>query len=101
MLVVQFAMWAHAVHIAQAAANAGVQAARVYGSTAEAGRTEATGMLEHLAGTVLTDRQVSAGQTHDTATVVVSGTAITVVPGLNLPVRVSVTAPRENVPGAP
>ena len=101
MLVVQFALWAHATHIAQAAANAGVQTARAYTSSADAGRTEATTTLDHLAGTVLSDPGVDVERTATTATVTVTGQAIAVVPGLHLPVRVTVTAPRELVPGAP
>jgi TadE-like protein len=101
MLVVQFALWAHATHIAQAAANAGVQSARAYASTTDAGRTEATITLDHLAGTVLADPHVDAERTATTATVTVTGRVLAVVPGLHLPVRASVTAPRELVPGTP
>ena len=101
LLVAQFALWAHATHIAQAAANAGVQSARAYSSTADAGRTDATTVLDHLAGTVLIDPHVDAERTATTATVSVTGRVVAVVPGLHLPVHVSVTAPRELVPGAP
>lgn len=101
MLIVQFAMWAHATHIAQAAANAGVQSARAYGSSAQAGQDEAGQMLERLAGTVLSDRSVAAQRGAATATISVTGHAIAVVPGLHLPVNVTVTAPRELVPGTP
>jgi Flp pilus assembly protein TadG len=101
MMVGQFAMWAHATHIAQAAANSGVQSARAYTSTADAGRTQATSVLDQLAGTVLTDAHVEARRDATTATVTVTGDAVAVLPGLNLPVHVSVTAPRELVPGTP
>jgi Flp pilus assembly protein TadG len=101
MSVVQFALWAHATHIAQAAANAGVQAARAYTSTAQAGRDDATTILDQLAGTVLTGTHVDASRDATTATVTVTGQAVAVLPGLHLPVRVSVTAPRERVPGIP
>jgi len=101
MLVVQFALWAHATHIAQAAANTGVQSARAYHSTAEAGRADATAVLDRLAGTVLTGTHVSAVRGATTATVSVTGQVVAVVPGLHLPVHVSVTAPRELVPGVP
>jgi hypothetical protein len=99
--VAQFALWAHASHIARAAANSGVQTARAYGSTAGAGQQDATTVLDQLAGTVLTHRQVQAERGAATATVTVTGQAITVIPGLHLSVHVSVTAPRELVPGTP
>ena len=76
MLVVQFALWAHATHIAQAAANSGVQTARAYGSTADAGATEATTVLDQLAGTVLTGTHVEARRDAATATVTVTGDAV-------------------------
>jgi Flp pilus assembly protein TadG len=101
MLVVQFALWAHATHIAQAAANAGVQTARAYGSTADAGATDATTVLDHLAGTVLNHPRVAAARGATTATVTVTGDAAAVVPGLHLPVTATATAPRERVPGVP
>lgn len=101
MLVAQFALWAHATHIAQAAANSGVQAARAYTSTAEVGRARATSILDQLAGTVLTGARVEARRDNATATVTVTGDAVAVVPGLHLPVRASVTAPRERIPGTP
>ena len=101
MLVVQFALWAHAEHIAQAAANSGVQTARAYRSTAEAGRQEAVKTLDALAGSVLTDTAVTSGRDATTATVTVSGQAIDVLPGLRLPVQARVTAPLELVGGTP
>jgi Flp pilus assembly protein TadG len=101
MLVVQFAVWAHAEHVAQAAANTGVQTARAYRATPDQGRADAVTVLANSAGTVLTGVQVTAGRDATTATVTVIGQAMTVVPGLHLPVRASVTAPRELVPGTP
>jgi Flp pilus assembly protein TadG len=101
MMVVQFAMWAHATHIAQAAANSGVQTARAYHSSADAGRAQASSVLDQLAGTVLTGTRVDARRDATTATVTVTGDAAAVLPGLHLPVHVSVTAPRERIPGIP
>jgi Flp pilus assembly protein TadG len=101
MLVVQFALWAHATHLAQAAANTGAQTARAYASTADAGRTQASTVLDHLAGTILTHPRIEAQRTATTATVTITGQVIAVLPGLHLPVRASVTAPRELIPGTP
>jgi Flp pilus assembly protein TadG len=101
LVVVQFAVWAHAMHVAQAAANTGVQTARAHGSTANAGKQDTATILDQLAGRILIGRAVTAQRTATDATVTVSGTAQAVIPGLALPVRVSVTAPREKVPGTP
>lgn len=101
LLVVQFAMWAHATHIAQAAANEGVQTARAHGGSAAAGRADTNAILDQMAGSILRDRTVTAGRTATTATVTVDGAAASVLPGLRLPIHVSVTAPREKIPGIP
>jgi Flp pilus assembly protein TadG len=101
LLIVQFAFWAHATHVAQAAANQGVQTARAYGSTAGAGIADTNAILDQMAGSVLVNGSVTANNTATTSTVTVTGKAAAVVPGLSLPITVSVTAPREKVPGMP
>lgn len=102
MLIVQFALWAHATHIAQAAANAGVQATRVHGGTVAAGEAQTQAVLDQLSGGTLTGPTVTVSRTPTEATVTVDGAATAVLPGLSLPVHASVTAPREIVPvGAP
>jgi Flp pilus assembly protein TadG len=101
LLIVQYAMWAHATHIAQAAANTGVQAARVHGGSATAGQADTQAMLDQMAGAVLTGTDVAVQVTGTQAVVTVTGTAMAVLPGINVPVHASVTAPRELVPGTP
>jgi Flp pilus assembly protein TadG len=101
LIIVQFTFWAHATHIAQAAANQGVQTARAYGSTTTAGVDDTNTILDQTAGSILVDRTVTANNTATTSTVTVDGKAAAVLPGLSLPIHVAVTAPREKVPGAP
>jgi Flp pilus assembly protein TadG len=101
LLMVQFAVWAHATHIAQAAANQGVQTARAYGSTPAAGADDTNTILDQTAGSILVNRTVNATNTATTSTITVTGRAATVVPGLSLPIHVHVTAPRELIPGTP
>jgi Flp pilus assembly protein TadG len=98
MAAVQFAIWQHAAHMARAAANEGVQTARAYGSSADAGKADTTTILTSLSSNVLKDPQVSASRTTTTASVTVAGRATPVIPGLSLPVTVTVTAPVERVP---
>jgi Flp pilus assembly protein TadG len=101
LLIVQYAMWAHATHVAQAAANQGVQAARVYGGSQQAGQADTQMVLDQMAGTVLTGTSVNVQVTAAEATVTVTGHAMAVIPGLSVPVHASVTAPRELIPGTP
>ncbi|OHV23986.1 hypothetical protein BBK14_23690 [Parafrankia soli] len=54
LVVVQYALWAHASHIAATAARRGADAARVYGATPTAGSDAAQITLDQLGDTVLT-----------------------------------------------
>ena len=98
MAAVQFAIWQHAAHMARAAANDGLQTTRAYGSSAEAGTADTATILASLSGNVLNNPQVSATRSTTTASVTVTGRAASVIPGLSLPVTITVTAPVERVP---
>ena len=95
MLVVQFGLWYHAEHVAQAAAQEGVRTARLEGSTADAGRTRATDFLANLGSTVVQEPVVTATRDADTASVSVEGHSVAVVPGFSLPVKASASSPVE------
>jgi Flp pilus assembly protein TadG len=87
LLVVQFALWQHAVHVADAAAQEGARAARLEGGTAAAGQVEAERFLARFGRTVVTDREVVVRRDAERARVEVRGYATAVVPFLHLPVR--------------
>ena len=97
LLVVQFAVWAHAVSVAQATAEEALAAARVQGGSAAAGQQRADQVLGQIGSAVLVGPQVSVTRTAATATVQVHATAEQVVPlpGLKLPVTITVTGPVE------
>ncbi|MGH9089948.1 MAG: TadE/TadG family type IV pilus assembly protein [Acidimicrobiales bacterium] len=95
LLVVQFALWEHAEHVAQAVAQQGLAAGRVQGGSDEAAREEAHSLLVHLGPSVLVDPSVSADRTPSTTTVVVTGSTEGVLPFLHLPVRTTATGPTE------
>lgn len=73
LLVVQFAMWQHAVHIADAAAEEGARAARLQGGTAADGATRARTFLAQLSPTILVHPNVVARRNADTARVEITG----------------------------
>ena len=79
MVVVQFALWLHASHVAQAAAQEGARAARV--ASAQAGEERAQRFLDNLAPSLITNRQVSASRGSDAARVEVWGDATSLIPG--------------------
>ncbi|MFI1400945.1 TadE family protein [Streptomyces sp. NPDC020681] len=84
----QVALWGYARNIAETAAREGVLAGRMYGAGPGDGTARARNALDRLAGENLTNRSVSAaGSTPDRIRIRVSGTAMSLIPGVpNWPV---------------
>lgn len=95
LAIVQFALWSHAAHIAQAAASQGLAVARAQDGTAAAGAAGAQQMLDQLARGPLTGASVSADRTATSASIRISGTATSVIPFLHLPVHAAAAGPVE------
>lgn len=95
LCVVQFALWQHASHVAQAAAQQGLAAARVQGGGPAAGQGETQAVLAQLGTTVLVDPRISSRVGVQGVVVTVSGHAEAVVPFLRLPVRATAVGPVE------
>jgi Flp pilus assembly protein TadG len=95
MLIVQFGLAAHARSVAQSAAQLGAAQARRFDGSAAAAREATTRYLHDLGPTIVADPAVSASRTAATATVVVTGSVISVVPFLHLPIRESAAGPVE------
>lgn len=92
--IVQGATTLHAGTIAQAAAQATYEAARLADASLDdalaTGRTTATG-----AGDALSDVDIVIENDADTVTVTVTGTALSLVPGMPIGVERTVSGPRE------
>jgi Flp pilus assembly protein TadG len=102
LAIVQFALWAHASEVAQAAAEEALAAARVQGNSAAAGQQRARQVLGQIGSAVLISPQVSVARTVGTVTVQITATAEQVLPVFRLPVHVTVTGPVERfVPDLP
>lgn len=95
LAIVQFALWSHATHIAQAAASQGLAVTRAQDGTAAAGSASAQQMLDQLARGPLTGASVSADRTATSASIRISGTATSVIPFLHLPVHAEAAGPVE------
>ncbi|GAA1291666.1 TadE/TadG family type IV pilus assembly protein [Saccharothrix xinjiangensis] len=93
--IVQFALWSHATHIAQAAASQGLAAAGSQNGTSAAGIAGARQLLDQLATGPLRGAVVSADRGAASASVRISGTATSVVPLLSLPVHAEAVGPVE------
>jgi len=93
--VVQFALWEHAAHVAEAAAQQGLAVGRLQGEGAAAGQAEAQGVLASVGVGVLVNPQVSVTENLATTTVVVSGRAESILGVFSLPVSAVATGPTE------
>ncbi|MFD8497318.1 TadE/TadG family type IV pilus assembly protein [Amycolatopsis sp. NPDC059657] len=95
LAIVQFALWSHATHIAQAAASQGLTAARAQQGTAAAGTAGAKRVLDALARGPLTGPGIDSTRTAESASVRIFGTATSVLPFLTLPVHAEASGPVE------
>lgn len=95
MAIVQFAVWSHAVHIAQAASAQGLAVLRAQDGTLAAGTATAHEILDQLGTGPLVAAEVVSVREDGTARVTITGSASPVVPFLALPVRVESTGPIE------
>ncbi|MEU5885020.1 TadE/TadG family type IV pilus assembly protein [Spirillospora sp. NPDC047279] len=102
-VVVQFGVWAHANHVAQATASEALAAVRLEGASAADGYARAAAVRHQIGPRALADTSVTVARTTDTATVQVTGTAPRVipVPFLKLTVHARASGPVERFrPGA-
>jgi Flp pilus assembly protein TadG len=86
LAVIQFGLWYHAQHVAQAAAQEGVRAARVTDGSAEAGHDRAAEFLEQAAHALIPNPSVTAQRDDESARVEVHGTLQSLIPGVQLSV---------------
>jgi Flp pilus assembly protein TadG len=95
MSVVQFAIWEHATHVADAVAQQGLAVGRLQGETAATAKAEAQGVLDQLGSGVLVNPDITATKTAATTTLVVTGRAESIVGLFSLPVRATASGPTE------
>jgi len=95
MLVIQFGLYYHASHTAEAAAQEGVRAARAESASATDGQRRAEDFMADAAPTLVDDVTVIATRDADVARVDVRGTVHSIVPGLNLTIHAEAQSPVE------
>lgn len=84
--LMQFALWAHAAQIVQLAASEGDRTARSLGGSPSAGVSQAQAVLRR-SGSDLASYQASVTVTPgDEARITVTGAAVSLLPGISLPV---------------
>ena len=95
MLVIQFGLWYHASHVAEAAAQEGASAARVESATADDGRMRAQEFMTSAAPDLVNGVTVTATRDADSARVEVDGTIHSLLPGFTLHVHGHAQSPIE------
>ena len=95
MLVMQFGLYYHASHTAEAAAQEGVRAARSERASATDGERRAEDFMAEAAPTLVDNVIVVATRDADVSRVDVRGTVHSIVPGLNLTVHAEAQSPVE------
>ena len=96
LVVVQVALFFHARAVATTAARQGVDRVRVLNGSVGDGVGTANAFLTQ-AGGGLERRGVHASRSATTASVTVEGEVVSVVPGVRLPIDVTVSAPVERI----
>lgn len=95
MLIIQFALWAHATSVAEAAAQDAAAVARRADGSQAGGAAAANKALATLGPKMLTSRSVNVTRSATTASVTVTGQVVSLVPGVTLRVRETAEGPVE------
>ncbi len=95
--IVQFGVWLHATHTAQAIAAQALQTARVSQGNAVAGRAQAEALLTAAGRRIILHSSVDVVRDAQRARVAIRGQAQQVLPFLSVPVSVSVSGPVERL----
>jgi hypothetical protein len=83
MTLIQAALWFYARSIALGAAQEGAREGRVQTASTARAHSAAEGFLDQTAQDLLTSRDVSVGGSPSSITVTVTGTSISLFPGLS------------------
>jgi hypothetical protein len=93
LAVVQFALWAHAAQVAQVAASEGDRVARSLGGGAAAGVSRAQSVLQGPGSDLETSTASVDVLPGDQARITVTGRALSIFPGISLPVSATLIGP--------
>ncbi|WP_306369674.1 TadE/TadG family type IV pilus assembly protein [Nocardiopsis sp. CC223A] len=97
LAVAQVGLWAHAQHRVQVIAAQALAAARSFDGTVHQAREQAARAEEQLGGGILQGTEVEVERRPEAARVRVSGRAVSLVPGVGVPVSSEVTGPVERL----
>lgn len=87
----------HARHLAIASAQEGARAAAAYQAKLTEGLRTATATASEWGGPTLTAIQVTGERTTTRVSITVSGTAVSLIPGMSWPIEQTATLPVEDI----
>jgi Flp pilus assembly protein TadG len=100
MSIVQFTLWLHATHIAQAAASEALSATRVHDGSVASGQAEADQVLQQLGRGPLRNPTATVTRNLTQASVYVEGSVTAIIPFLTFTATGNAAGPVERfVPG--
>src|SRR5437588_11508358 len=99
LMIVQYALWLHASHVALAAAQEGARVARMATTNApsqeQQGEAKARSFLGALGPNIIASPQVSGSRTNDMARIQVTGSGTSIIPGFTFTITKSSEGPVE------
>jgi Flp pilus assembly protein TadG len=93
MTLIQFALWVHAAQVAQLAASEGDRAARAFDGGAAAGVAQAQSILKGPGSDLSSSEATVLVLAGDETRMTVTGTAVSLIPGMSFPVSAVTTGP--------
>jgi Flp pilus assembly protein TadG len=93
MTLIQFALWVHAAQVAQLAASEGDRTARALDGGAAVGVTQAQSILKGPGSDLSSSQATVVVVAGDETRMTVTGTAVSLLPGISFPVSATATGP--------
>jgi Flp pilus assembly protein TadG len=93
LVIIQFVLWAHAAQVTQLAASDGDRVARSQGGSTAEGLAQAEGLVRTSDSGLATARVSAVVMPGDVVRISVSGSAVSIIPGLSLPVSAAQAGP--------
>jgi hypothetical protein len=97
MVALQAAAWGLADLSARHAAQQGLQTTRLHGATQADGHAAASALLDEINPRGLTNVQITVDRDAETTTVTVTGTVLTIIPIIDIPVHAQAHGPTEPI----
>jgi Flp pilus assembly protein TadG len=92
-VIIQFALWAHAAQVTQLAASEGDRVARSQGGGSVAGIAQAEAVTREPDSGLANAAVIAEMLPGDLVRITVSGSAVSIIPGLSLPVSAAQSGP--------